>query len=272
MTGWRPNDSVMHISVAAPIVDETAPIGRDRMPQDFASQIRALQVGTHACLVYSTAAERDAAVVPFVNEGLSGGYRCLFMAEDDIADGVAEALRADGVDLHAARESGRLVFQSERETYGSHAGFSPHEMLATLVDGSHAAQGDGFQGLRASGEMAWPVNDAEEIQPLMEYEARVNGFLEDHPVMALCLYDRNRFPPEVIIDVLRAHPVALVGNQVYPNLFYERPEAIVQGVSAAERLDWMLGQLEESRQNALRAVRLEAQLRQAQKMDAMGRL
>ena len=242
------------------------------MLQDFELQVRELPLGTHACLVYSTPEERNAAVVPFLNAGLKAGHRCLFMADDAIREEVAESLGSQELDLASALDAGQLVFESERDSYRRHGNFAPGEMLTMLAEGVDAAETDGYTGLRASGEMTWPIDDTGEATGLMVYEARVNHVLEDRPVMALCLYDRTRFPAEVIVDVLRAHPVALVGDQVYRNLFYERPQAILSGVSADERLDWMLAQLEQARQDEVRAVRLEAQLRQAQKMDAMGRL
>ena len=85
------------------------------------------------------------------------------------------------------------------------------------------ARAGGFDCARATGETSWSreVTDGERI---IEYEARLNDVLATMPVTALCQYDVNRFDGATILDVLRIHPVMLVGGQLIQNPYYVTPE------------------------------------------------
>jgi signal transduction histidine kinase len=75
---------------------------------------------------------------------------------------------------------------------------------------------------------------------LIEYEARLNDFLPGTQCSILYRYDRRRFEPEVLLDVLRAHPVAMVGTQIYENPFYIPPaELLSREPSLAELRHWI---------------------------------
>ena len=41
--------------------------------------------------------------------------------------------------------------------------------------------------------------------------------------MSICQYDRRRFGPEVLLDILRTHPIAVVGTEMYDNFYYVPP-------------------------------------------------
>jgi hypothetical protein len=67
--------------------------------------------GEHRCLIYETAAEQMAAIVPFVKEGLARKERCIYIADDHTSDKIATALAAAGVNVSHERERGALMLR-----------------------------------------------------------------------------------------------------------------------------------------------------------------
>src|SRR5262249_54450917 len=105
----------------------------------------------------------------------------------------------------------------------------------------------GFAGLRVASEMTWVLPPEAGSDRVIEYEALLDEFLRTRRALAVCQYHRARFSPEVTQDVLRAHPVAIIGEQICANVYYEPPHMGLGRGSPAETVDWMIGQLQRTR-------------------------
>jgi hypothetical protein len=77
----------------------------------------------------------------------------------------------------------------------------------------------------------------EETAPetLIEFEAKVNNFVRDHHVRALCQY-RQRFSPELILGIIRTHPVVAYSGIISTNPYYVPPDHRVILTSPQARL------------------------------------
>lgn len=207
-------------------------------------EIAALAHGDHLCMVYENNEEQLRGVVPFIHHGLTAGDRCVYVADDQSVEEVVRALESAGVDTRTEMDRGALLVMTKRETYLRGGVFDPQEMIEFLDQSVQEALDEGFNGYRAAGEMTWAIGtDVIETQRLVEYEALLNRFYPSNRAVGLCQYNRDRFPPEAIYDVLRTHPTAVLGDQVCPNLYYEPPELVLRGGDTADRVDWMIHQL-----------------------------
>jgi PAS domain S-box-containing protein len=75
---------------------------------------------------------------------------------------------------------------------------------------------------------------------LIEYEARLNAFFPGSQCLAICQYDRRRFDPAVLLEVLRTHPTAIIGTEVHDNFYYIPPvELLGDDPAAAELRYWV---------------------------------
>ena len=68
---------------------------------------------------------------------------------------------------------------------------------------------------------------------LIEYESKLNRFVRDHDVTIVCQYNREKFSPELILNVIRTHPLVVYGGIVAKNPFYVPPEEILKPNQAA---------------------------------------
>ncbi|WP_257462484.1 MEDS domain-containing protein [Archangium lipolyticum] len=229
---------------------------------ETAQQLTRVGQGDHLCLIYERFEEQVAALVPFVRMGLERGERCVYLVDEGTAEEVVAVLRERGVDVEAEGARGALVFQSTREAYLRTGRFVPEEMLAHLRELERQALEAGFTGLRIMGEMTWALGAQPESRELIRYEALLTGFFPNSKVVAICQYHRSRFPPEIIRDVMRTHPLVIYGNEVHGNLFYERPELMLGKETAALRVEWMLAQLRRVRADERELVELGMRLGQ----------
>ena len=56
----------------------------------------------------------------------------------------------------------------------------------------------------------------------------VSRFVRDHDVRVLCQYNRDRFSPEIILSVIRTHPVVVYGGVICNNPYYVPPEEFLK--------------------------------------------
>jgi signal transduction histidine kinase len=200
--------------------------------------------GDHLCLVYETAEEQWDAVIPYMAEGLARNEACLYVIDDRGLDEVRQAFIAHGVDIDAHVRSGQFVFATKREAYLASGAFNPHAMISFLEETVRQAAAAGRTGFRVTAEMTWALGQECGCDRLIEYEALLSEFFPGSRVTAICQYNRQRFGADMIRDVLRTHPVAILGNQVCPNLYYETPAMVLGHGSSEQRVDWMIQQLQ----------------------------
>lgn len=210
---------------------------------DLDHQIEHASLGDHICLVYDDFAQQMRAVVPFVKQGLERDEACLYITDDRSAESVKSALRAEGVDVDGQVAQGHLSFATKREAYLEAGGFEPQVMLDFLEQAVERAVEAGRTGLRITGEMTWALGDEPGCERLIEYEALLNRYFPGSKAVAICQYSRERFSPEVIRDVLRTHPIAIVGEQVCPNPFFQPPELVLGAGGADRQVEWMIERL-----------------------------
>lgn len=92
--------------------------------------------------------------------------------------------------------------------------------------------------------MTWALGPDISRERIRDWEATINQiFTPGLPARMICQYSRSRLTPDVVESSLSTHPLAIIGNDVYPNHFYETPP-ILDGKTKRGKLDWMISQLE----------------------------
>jgi PAS domain S-box-containing protein len=239
--------------------------------EELQQQIERLRQGDHLCLIYDSPAEQLAVAVAFTKVGLERGERCLYVADERSPDEVLGALTAASVDVAQERQRGALLLLTANDTYLASGRFDPQAIMALyrgMVDNAVAA---GFRGVRGTAEMTWALRPEVGCEGLIDYEARLNHFFAGARAIGLCQYNRARFPPAILHGILRTHPLAVLGNQVCNNLYYEPPELVVgPGGQAredglAERVDWMMLQLRRTQKAGQEREHAEAALAESER-------
>ncbi|MBI3193917.1 MAG: MEDS domain-containing protein, partial [Ignavibacteriae bacterium] len=186
--------------------------------------IQHLDVHDHLCLIYETREEQFASVIPFMQSGLERNEKCIYIADENTADVVLQAMQASGIDVAGATASGQLTLANKKNAYLRHGYFDPELMIQFLKEQTGIALNEGYTALRATGEMTWMLGDEPGVERLIEYEAKLNYFFPEFRALAICQYNLNRFRPEVIKQVIRTHPKVVVGGWVCRNFYYVPPD------------------------------------------------
>lgn len=181
-----------------------------------------LHAGDHVCAFYKGEEERDEILLPFLQEGIRVGHKCLCVVESVGPERVRDEL---GADAQQAMAEGTLEVLRPEETYLRGGAFSMPAMLAYWQQGVEAALGpDGFRFVRVVGEMPRALDEKADHDEFLLYESELNRFAPRRPQVILCLYDMQRFGGAVLIDILRTHPLILLGGVVLDNPYYLEPD------------------------------------------------
>jgi hypothetical protein len=63
---------------------------------------------------------------------------------------------------------------------------------------------------------------------LVEYETRLNYIWPLYRDAVICVYDLGKFGGHIVIDVLRTHPMVLIGGIIQENPFFQPPDEFLQ--------------------------------------------
>ena len=204
-------------------------------------QIESLQPGDHVCAISSGAAARSVAI-PFVRRCLARKEVCFYVAGERPIDEVVGELTQAGINVEEARERGALTLLSGRE-YMPLEKFDAAAFLALFKARAQQAREAGFSGAAFLVEMTWGLELEVALDALMEYETRLNtDFFPQERAIAVCIYERQRFSAVHLQAALRSHPLAIVGDKLISNPYYQPPKLIEQPSDAAQ-VDWMIAQL-----------------------------
>lgn len=214
--------------------------------QTSAEAVAQLTLGDHLSLIYETAEDQFASVVPFIRLGLQRGERCMYIFDENTEEDVLRALQAGGIATDEAIASGALVLVGKRDTYLKEGHFDPDLMIDLLERSTAEARAAGFSALRVTGEMTWALAGEAGSERLIEYEAKLNRFFPGSDCLAICQYNRNRFSAEVIRDVIRTHPLVIVGQMVCRNPWFVPPDELRAPPSLEAEVDRLLRQMVET--------------------------
>jgi DNA-binding CsgD family transcriptional regulator len=193
--------------------------------------VGAVSPGTHFCALYSGPVDRDRLLYPFLEEGLRQGDKCLCLI-DDVEPALVRARALGQPGARYSRRSAQLDVELASDAYLRSGAFSAEDMMSFLSERVDAATGDDFDLLRAAGEMSWVLPGPPGWDDLFRYESAINQVVEQMPAILICLYDLEKFGPEMLVQVLHTHPKVLLDRTVIENPHY-LPPAEYPAASAA---------------------------------------
>ena len=180
--------------------------------------------GSHMCHIYNDDTERRNVVSKFVESGLQGREKVGYFVDLVSAEDMPADLSALGIDLPPGIDARGLSITSTLDTYCPDGTFLPERMLENLRSMYRNSIAEGYAGARAGGETSWALQGIPGSERLIEYEARINIVVREHPTTVVCQYDARRFDGGALFDVLNVHPMMIVRGQVVRNPYYVAPE------------------------------------------------
>ena len=98
-------------------------------------------------------------------------------------------------------------------------------MLASVEKLIQSGAAAGYALTRLVGHhMDWLVVDKPAVTNLVEYEARLNHVLSEYNDAVIGNYDLSKFGATVAMDIVRTHPLVIIGGLLHENPFFVPPE------------------------------------------------
>jgi len=76
----------------------------------------------------------------------------------------------------------------------------------------------------------WHPEDWSSVNEWIEYETRLNDVLPRYNDPVICTYDANLLNGSIAVDILRTHPVAIIGGLLYENPFFVPPQEFLRQI------------------------------------------
>jgi hypothetical protein len=182
----------------------------------------------HVCAFFRTLDEHYRVLLPFIEEGFARGERAFHIVNPVRRDDHRRRLTSVGIDVPDAENKGQLILRDWRDTYHREGRFDPQLMLATLEGALRDSIQSGFPMSRLICNMEWTAENRPAVNDLLEYEMRFNYVSAKYPDPVICTYDLSKFRADFVIDVMRTHPMIIIGGILQPNPFFVPPDEFLR--------------------------------------------
>ena len=116
------------------------------------------------------------------------------------------------------------------EAYLRGGDFDQDRMLEAFEQLARGDSKGGFPLSRICCRMDWAVEDRSYVDELVDFESRVNDVWGRHDDAVICTYHLGKFGGDTVIDIMRTHPMVIIGGILQSNPFFVPPEEFLREV------------------------------------------
>ena len=127
-----------------------------------------------------------------------------------------------------AEAKGQLEVRRWQEAYIQDDHFDQYRMIGTIKEALDPAKKQPGKLTRLVANMEWALEDLPGVHDIVEYETRLNHVLPEYHDPVVCTYDLSRFDASVVIDIMRTHPMVIIGGILQENPFYVPPDEMLK--------------------------------------------
>src|SRR5215469_11535245 len=178
----------------------------------------------HVCAFFSSVEEQHRVLRSFIKDGFERGDKAVHLVNPDLWEDHLGWLAEAGIDVAQARDTGQLELRRWQDAYLRGDRFDQDAMLALLEEVIQAGAASGYPLTRLVAHMEWALLDKPGVDDLVEYETRLNYVLPKYADPVICTYDLSKFSAGVVMDIMRTHPVVIIGDVLQENPFFVSPD------------------------------------------------
>ena len=184
----------------------------------------------HVCAFFHSREEEYRVLLPLAKEGFERGEKIIFIVDAEHLPERMRRLNEVGISSATARRTGQIEIRVWEEAHLRGGRFDQEAMLTLLEEALTGAKTDGFGLTRLWSNQEWALGDCPGVQDLLEYETRVNYFLPKYDDLVVCTYDLTKFGGSVVMDILRTHPMVIIGGILQENPFFVPPDEFLREI------------------------------------------
>jgi len=187
-----------------------------------------LREGRHVCAFFNSDEEEYRVLLPFIRDGFERGDKAVHVVGPDQRHDHLQRLAAAGIDTTATQHSGQFELRTNTETYLRDGRFDQDRMLEAFEQlASDNAKGR-FPVSRIVCHMEWAAEGRSYVDDVVEFESRVNAVWRRHDDAVICVYDLAKFGGDTVVDIMRTHPMIIIGGILQQNPFFVPPEEFLR--------------------------------------------
>jgi hypothetical protein len=184
----------------------------------------------HVCGFFHSREEEYHVLLPLAKEGFDRGEKVFHIVDPEHRPERMRRLEEVGLSSAAARRPDQLEIRSWEGAYLRGGRFDKEAMLTLLEEALRGAKADGFGQTRVWANMEWALGEFPGVEDLVAYETRVNHLLPRYHDLVVCAYDLTKFGAGVMMDVLRTHPLVIIGGILQENPFFVPPDEFLREI------------------------------------------
>ncbi|AKJ27149.1 sensory transduction histidine kinase [Caldimonas brevitalea] len=166
--------------------------------------------------------------MPFIKEGFENGDRAFHVVDAKRRNDHLQRLAREGIDVVDAESRGQLEVRRWDEAYIKDDHFDQYRMIQTIKDALDPDKKPPGKLTRLVANMEWALEDLPGVHDIVEYETRLNQVLPEYHDPVVCTYDLSRFDASVVMDIMRTHPMVIIGGILQENPFYVPPDEMLK--------------------------------------------
>ena len=174
----------------------------------------------HICAFFSDDEEEYRVLLPFIKDGLECGDKAIQVVNPHQHEEHLRRLAVAGIDSAAAQERGQLEIKVNTDAYLRDGKFDQERMLETFEKLASGNAAGGYPLSRIVCRMDWAVGNQARLENVIEFESRVNSIWDRHDDVVICTYHLGMFSGDAVIDIMRTHPMVIIGGTLHQNPFY----------------------------------------------------
>jgi len=181
----------------------------------------------HICAFFNGIDEEHRVLRSFIKDGFARGDRACHVVDPDLREEHLKRLSEAGINVVHAMDTGQLEVRRWQEAYLRGDRFDQHAMLALIEEVLQSGEQAGYAATRLLAHMEWALLDKPGVEDLLEYETRLNYVLPKYDDPVICTYDLSKFGANVAMDIMRTHPVVIIGGVLQENPFFVPPDQLL---------------------------------------------
>jgi len=178
----------------------------------------------HICAFFNSVDEEHRVLRSFIREGFDRGDKAFHLVDPELWEDHLRRLAEAGIDVGQAMGTGQLELRRWQDAYLRGDRFDQDAMLALLEEVIQSGAASGYPLTRLVAHMEWALLDKPGVDNLVEYETRLNYVLPKYDDPVICTYDLSKFTAGVVMDIMRTHPVVIIGEVLQENPFFVPPD------------------------------------------------
>ena len=185
----------------------------------------------HVCAFFNTMDDEHRVLGSFYKGGFDRGEKATHIVDSENREAYLKRLTDAGVNVQELMDDGRLEVLPWTDMYVRDHRFDQDAMLASVENLIQSGAASGYTRTRLVGHhMDWLFLDKPAVNNLVEYEARLNHVLSKYNDPVICNYNPSKFGATVAMDIIRTHPLVIIGGLLRENPFFVPPDQFLEEI------------------------------------------